>query len=173
MAYEIIALRCHEELIERAADWFYQKWGIPKEAYVKSMSQSPRDGSAPPQWYIAVDGAAIVAGIGVVENDFHARSDLRPNACALYVEQTHRGMGIAGALLEHVCAECAAMGEDALYLVTDHTAFYERYGWTFLCTVAHVNGVETGRMYVHDTRHAAPRTAVGRGISETREEHGT
>ena len=26
-------------------------------------------------------------------------------------------------------------GIDTLYLVTDHTSFYERYGWQFLCTV--------------------------------------
>ncbi len=26
-------------------------------------------------------------------------------------------------------------GIDTLYLITDHTSFYERYGWEFLCMV--------------------------------------
>ncbi len=34
-----------------------------------------------------------------------------------------------------------------IYLVTDHTGFYERYGWEFLCTVGCEDG--TSRMYVH------------------------
>lgn len=35
--YNIIKIREHEELIEQAADWFHQKWNIPREAYVESM----------------------------------------------------------------------------------------------------------------------------------------
>ena len=35
-----------------------------------------------------------------------------------------------------------------IYLVTDHTGFYERYGWEFLCMVKG-NDPEPTRMYVH------------------------
>lgn len=38
---------------------------------------------------------------------------------------------------------------DGLYLVTDHTGFYERYGWKFLCMVQGDNEPEMTRMYVH------------------------
>ena len=42
-----------------------------------------------------------------------------------------------------------AKGITPLYLVTDHTGFYERYGWEFFCMV-HGDG-EPGltRMYIH------------------------
>ena len=37
-----------------------------------------------------------------------------------------------GRLLDFIRRDLGAMGIPRLYLVTDHTAFYERYGWTFL-----------------------------------------
>ena len=40
-------------------------------------------------------------------------------------------------------------GIGTLYLLTDHTAFYERYGWEFLCMVQGDGEPELSRMYVH------------------------
>ena len=68
-------------------------------------------------------------------NDFHGRKDLTPNVCALYVEPELRCRGIAGQLLAHICKDMAAKGIGTLYLVTEHTSFYERYGWEYLCMV--------------------------------------
>ena len=40
------------------------------------------------QWYVIVDGQRnIIAGAGVIENDFHDRKDLTPDLCALFVEE--------------------------------------------------------------------------------------
>ena len=83
----------------------------------------------------------------MIENDFHERRDLRPNVCALYVEKDRRSRGIAGLLLERVCRDMADIGAGALYLITDHTSFYERYGWEFMCMVRCDDG-GTARMYV-------------------------
>ena len=88
-----------------------------------------------PQWYLALEDKKIIGGAGVIENDFHNRKDLSPNVCSLYVEEEHRCKGIAGKLLQYVCDDINSMGIDTLYLITDHTSFYERYGWTFLCMV--------------------------------------
>lgn len=43
----------------------------------------------------------------------------------------------------------ARRGVDTLYLVTDHTSFYERYGWEFLCMVQEEDGPDHLRLYVH------------------------
>ena len=40
-------------------------------------------------------------------------------------------------------------GISPLYLVTDHTGFYERYGWEFLCMVQGDGEPEMTRMYIH------------------------
>lgn len=149
MEYEILNLREHRELLDRAAAWFHEKWGVPLEAYRESMEQCAKNKGPVPQWYVAVEVGAIVGGLGVIENDFHDRKDLAPNVCAVYVEEARRCQGIAGALLNHVCEDMAALGVDTLYLLTDHTSFYERYGWEFFCMAQGDGEDEPSRMYVH------------------------
>lgn len=147
MAYDILKLREHGGLLDRAADWFHAKWGIPRDAYRGSMEQCLGGGTVP-QWYVALDGGAIIGGLGVIENDFHDRKDLSPNVCAVYVEEAHRCQGIAGRLLDFACADMAGMGVDTLYLLTDHASFYERYGWQFLCMAQGDGEDQPSRMYV-------------------------
>ena len=94
----------------------------------------------------------IIGGIGVIENDFHNRKDLTPNVCAVYVEENYRCQGIAGKLLEYVCEDMRSFGLETLYLITDHTGFYERYGWKFLCMAQGDGEVDLSRMYVYDLK---------------------
>ncbi len=137
--------------MERAADWFHEKWKIPREAYAESMELCLQKISHIPQWYIVLDGQKIIGGMGVIENDFHDRKDLTPNVCAVYVEKEYRCQGIAGEMLQYVCDDMKEKGVDTLYLVTDHDSFYERYGWEFLCMVQGDGEPEMTRMYRHRT----------------------
>jgi len=128
----IINLADRPELIDTAASWFHSKWSVPKQAYLDSMEASLKSISGVPQWYIIMDAAeVIIAGVGVIENDFHKRPDLTPNICALFVEDAHRRSGIAKTLLSHACEELAKNGITDTYLITGHTDFYERCGWAF------------------------------------------
>ncbi len=149
--YSYITLRERPELERQAAAWFQDKWGVPEQAYLDCMdaylshvtelgwylcvetvlpaaSDAARDGGQgsgrPTQ-----DTERIVGGLGVIENDFHDRKDLSPNVCAVFTEPAHRGRGIAGRLLNMAVEELRAKGISPVYLVTDHTGFYERYGW--------------------------------------------
>ncbi len=146
--YPIIKLQEHREMTEKASRWFHEKWGIPQEAYRESMEESLRKTGPVPQWYVVMDGETIVGGLGVIENDFHDRKDLTPNVCAVYVEESHRKLGIAGKMLNFVCEDFRGKGIDTLYLLTDHTSFYERYGWEFYCLVQGDGEEEMSRMYV-------------------------
>ena len=65
--------------------------------------------------------------------------------------RTTEARGIAGRLLRFLCEDCRQLGFPTLYLVTDHTSFYERYGWRFLCMVQEEGGGQT-RLYVHHAR---------------------
>lgn len=149
MDYKIVRLTDKPEIKEQAARWFHEKWGIPLEAYRESMEECLSGQNAVPQWYLAMDKEKIVGGLGVIQNDFHNRKDLTPNVCAVYTEMAHRGNGIAGALLHYVCEDMKEKGIPTLYLLTDHTAFYERYGWEFLCMVQGDGEPEPSRMYIH------------------------
>lgn len=147
--YKIVKLHENKELMHEAALWFHQKWGISQEAYIESMEKCLENTSAVPQWYIVLDGEMIIAGMGVIENDFHDRKDLAPNVCAVYVEKAYRNQGIAGEMLRFACDEFKAKGIDTLYLITNHTSFYERYGWEFLCMVQGDGEPDMTRMYIH------------------------
>lgn len=149
MNYEIVCLRDAPIWKTQAARWFHKKWGIPEEAYLKSM-RCCLEGKRPvPQWYLAVKSGRILGGMGVIENDFHNRKDLSPNVCAVYTEKDCRNLGIAGALLNYVCEDMERLGIFTLYLLTDHTSFYERYGWEFYCMVQGDGELEQSRMYIH------------------------
>ncbi len=149
---EIIAIREHGEWIEEASVWFHTKWQIPAEEYKKSMQECLARTDSIPQWYIVVEQNRIIGGIGVIGNDFHERTDLSPNICALYVEESCRCNGIAGQLLHYVCDDMHSFGIDTLYLVTERTRFYERYGWEFLCMVSCAGEEGMLRMYEHQNQ---------------------
>lgn len=121
---------------------------MPEEEYLTSMDECISGGANVPQWYVALEDGGITGGVGVIENDFHVRRDLSPNVCALYVEPRRRSLGLAGALLEHVRRDMAALGVDTLYLITDHVGFYERYGWEFVTMAECTDGSAPARLYV-------------------------
>ena len=84
--------------MEPAAKWFHSKWQVPEEAYFSCMSAYLRK-ETEYGWYLCLKDGQIVGGLGVIENDFHDRTDLTPNICAVYTEEPHRCQGIAGHLL--------------------------------------------------------------------------
>jgi GNAT superfamily N-acetyltransferase len=146
--YQYVTLRDIPEMKDRAASWFHSKWSVPKEAYLECM-EAYLNHETDYDWYLCLDGSRIIGGMGVIENDFHDRKDLSPNVCAVYTEEGYRCQGIAGALLNMVVEDMRAKGISPLYLVTDHTGFYERYGWEFLCMVQGEGEPEMSRMYIH------------------------
>ncbi len=146
--YSYVTLRQIPELKETAAAWFHAKWGVPQEAYLECM-ESYLKNETEYGWYLCLDGELIIGGLGVIENDFHNRKDLSPNVCALYTEENYRCRGIAGQLLDMVVKDMRSKGIAPLYLITDHTSFYEKYGWEFLCMVQGNNEPDMTRMYIH------------------------
>ncbi len=149
MDYPIFKIQEHPQLEDTSANWFHNKWNIPLNAYQDSMEQCILQKSTVPQWYVVMDNTKIIGGCGVIENDFHNRKDLTPNICAVYVEKEYRCQGIAGQLLDFVCKDMKKKGISTLYLVTDHTSFYERYQWNFLCMVQGEGEPDMARMYIH------------------------
>ena len=146
--YDYVTLRERPELREKSAKWFSSKWGVPEEAYLECMD-AYLSGETEYGWYICLDGDKIIGGLGVIENDFHDRKDLSPNVCAVYTDEEYRCQGIAGNLLNMVVDDMKAKGITPIYLVTDHTGFYERYGWEFFCMVQGDGEPDMTRMYIH------------------------
>ena len=146
--YTYITLREKPEWMEKAAEWFHSKWGVPTEAYLECIQAYVRK-ETEYGWYLCLDGEKIVAGLGVIENDFHDRKDLAPNICAVYTEEAYRKQGIAGQLLNFAVEDQRANGISPVYLVTDHTGFYERYGWEFYCMAQGDGEDHPTRLLIH------------------------
>ncbi len=146
--YAYLTLRDRPDLKNAAAEWFHGKFGVPTEAYLECMD-AYLDGSTEYGWFLCLCGEHIAGGLGIIENDFHDRKDLTPNVCAVYTEGEHRRRGIAGRLLDMAVEDLRSKGVSPVYLVTDHTGFYERYGWEFFCMVRCDGEPGLSRMYVH------------------------
>lgn len=145
---QFITLRDKSEWMHKAACWFNRKWGAPVEAYLACMDAYVK-GETEYGWYLCLDGDKIIGGLGVIENDFHDRKDLTPNICAVYTEDKYRGQGIAGRLLNMAVEDLRSKGISPVYLLTDHTGFYERYGWEFFCMAQGDGEPHMSRMYIH------------------------
>ena len=145
--YTYVTLRDVPYLMQKSAEWFSSKWGVPTSAYLECM-QAYLGGQTELGWYLCLCDGQIVGGLGVIENDFHNRKDLSPNICAVYTEREQRGRGIAGNLLNMAVKHLRQKGITPVYLVTDHVGFYERYGWEFYCLVDSSDG--TSRLYIHE-----------------------
>lgn len=146
--YTYITLRERPQLKNYASEWFHSKWYVPKQAYLECM-EAYINSETEYGWYLCMDGEKIVGGLGVIENDFHDRKGLTPNICAVYTEEEYRCIGIAGHLLDMAVEDLRAKGISPVYLITDHTSFYERYGWEFLCMVQGDGEPHMTRMYIH------------------------
>lgn len=146
--FACITVRDRPEMKDAAAEWFHEKWGVPREAYLERM-EAYLDGTTEYGWYLCVDGDKILGGLGVIDNDFHDRKDLSPNICAVYTEEGYRGRGIAGKLLDMAVEDMKSKGITPVYLLAACTGFYERYGWEFLCMAQDDGEPEKSRLYIH------------------------
>ncbi|NBH61154.1 GNAT family N-acetyltransferase [Anaerotruncus sp. 80] len=144
---EIKTICDNPQLLVEAASWFSDKWGVPLEAYMESMKAYIGNPVGIPKWFVILDEKeSTIAGAGIIENDFHQRKDLTPNLCALFVEPPYRKQGLAKKLMNFAKKETSAAGFEKLYLITDHTKFYEKCGWTFYGIIKEDDGAEI-RMY--------------------------
>ena len=150
-AFTVLSLREQPQLLKVAAQWFHSKWQIPCQAYEDSMQECSTGTAFIPQWYVILDSSGtIIAGAGLIANDFHERKELTPNVSALYVENAWRGNGYARTLLDHIRREAGSEGLSRLYLITDHTVFYEVCGWEYLFLIREDSG-DSIRMYTAKT----------------------
>lgn len=146
--FKYLDLKDEPQIKEELASWFSDKWGVPIDAYLECMNTYLEDKS-PYGWYLCKDEDKIIGGLGVIDNDFHSRKDLKPNVCALYVLEEYRNQGIAGKLLNLVVTEMKNKGISPLYLLTDHIGFYEKYNWKFLCMAKNDYEDYESRIYIH------------------------
>lgn len=130
----VVSVRENPRYLSLAVNYFSKKWGIDARVYENCISHSLDTQSPLPRWYLLMRNDTIIGSYGLIANDFISRQDLWPWLCALYIEESERNKGFGGMLLLHGRHEAKKLGFEKLYLSTDHTGYYERYGWRFLET---------------------------------------
>lgn len=145
---KVIKLREHPHYLNQAIQFFQEKWGNDQSnpVYEDCLTHRLAVENKIPQWYLILEDEKIVAGAGLISNDFISRMDLTPWLCALYVEVPFRKQGFALALISTIKQECKTFDFEKLYLATDHVDFYEKFDFHYLADGYHPWG-EKSRIY--------------------------
>ena len=146
MEFEIKSITDNPHLLEVAAEYFAARWGVSKQTYMDSMTESLNTQNPYPRWYIMMDNGNIIGGYGIIENDFMEPCGFLPWLCALYIEKDRRGQNLGVKLLDHSRRQAKELGFDHIYLNTDHVGYYEKCGWEYIGDYTHQNG-EMVRVY--------------------------
>lgn len=145
--HQLIAISQHPDYLVAAVTYFCEAFGIPEEIYKDSITASLTTTSTLPRFYVLVKGTELVGCFGLITNDFNSRQDLYPWLAALFVSEKYRGQGLGKLLIKYAVSEVKEMGYPSLYLVTDHTSYYEKFGFEHLSSAYGLDG--PARLYAY------------------------
>jgi GNAT superfamily N-acetyltransferase len=143
----IISVREKPAYKSKAIAYFQKSWSsVLPIIYEDSITHSIDARNFLPQWYLLEKKGEIIGCAGLITNDFISRGDLYPWVCALFIEKIQRGNGYGSLLLEKAKTDTKKAGFDYLYLCTELTGYYERYGFKYIGQGYHPWGEES-RIY--------------------------
>lgn len=87
---------------------------------------------SPAALYLLTDGDHLVSFLTLAVRDEIDDPTLYPWIGFVHTAPEYRGHGHIGKLIEHAVQIAADHGMKQVYLTTDHTGLYERYGFAFL-----------------------------------------
>ena len=99
---------------------------------------------------LLTEGDSLIAFCTYAQRDEIPAEELTPWAGFVYTFPQYRGKRRMGKLLEHVCRLARRDGFPCVYISTDHTGLYEKYGCTFWKIMRNVQG-DNCRIYRMET----------------------
>lgn len=148
----VISVREQPEYTREAITYVQNAWPEVLPIIYEDCISNCIGAEAPlPQWYLLRLADRTIGCSGLITNDFISRGDLYPWICALYVDERHRGRAYGSLLLQKSREDCARFGFAHVYLATDHTGYYEKYGFAYIAQGYHPWGEES-RIYRCRTR---------------------
>lgn len=143
---KIVSIRENPEYKDKAVEYFSSKWSVTRAVYEDCITHCITTPNPLPQWYLLEKDEDIIGCGGLITNDFISRMDLYPWACGIFIEEKHRGNAYGSLLLEKAKEDSKKGGFEKLYLSTDHTGYYEKYGFHYIGQGYHPWGEES-RIY--------------------------
>jgi GNAT superfamily N-acetyltransferase len=144
----VVNIRENPQYKEAAINYIQKKWAseASKPVYEDCISRSIVTDSPLPIWYLLMVNDRVIGCVGLITNDFISCMDLWPWLCAMYIEEEYRGNNYGSLLINELKKDAKRAGFSKVYLSTDHTGYYEKYGFEYLCTGFHPWG-ESSRVY--------------------------
>lgn len=131
-AIKLISIRETPAYKDIAIQYFQCKWPRELPVHADCINHCIDSPVPLPQWYLLEKEGRIIGGAGLITNDFISRMDLYPWFCALFIEPAHRGNAYAALLMEKAKGDSRKGGFEKMYLCTDHTGYYEKYGFSYI-----------------------------------------
>jgi GNAT superfamily N-acetyltransferase len=126
-----VVLRRNE--INVIVDWLWSEWGTKNNFnYWKSWVESSMFTDKIPQTFVAVENDKVLGTISLWRCDLQSRQDIFPWLGGLYVDGIYRKQGIGAALQKHAFEVAHNLGYKELYMFTELTGYFERFGWSYL-----------------------------------------
>ncbi|MEK1831204.1 GNAT family N-acetyltransferase [Priestia megaterium] len=140
---QIINVREHVEYQDKAIKYIQNKWANENtlKLYEDCIRHSLKTDNSLPIWYLLENKGEIIGCAGLISNDFISRMDLWPWVCALYIEESYRGMSLGEKLLLKIKEDTKNAGFNKLYLCTNHIGYYEKYDFSYIGDGYHPWGV--------------------------------
>ncbi|MBK0010026.1 MULTISPECIES: GNAT family N-acetyltransferase [Priestia] len=131
---QIINVREHVEYQDKAIKYIQNKWANENtlKLYEDCITHSLKTDNSLPIWYLLENTGEIIGCAGLISNDFISRMDLWPWVCALYIEESYRGMSLGEKLLLKIKEDTKNAGFNKLYLCTNHIGYYEKYDFSYI-----------------------------------------
>ena len=90
--------------------------------------------------FAAMNGDAVIGYCTFLKTDYYPDNRYFPWISSMFVDEAHRGKGICGKLIEAAEAYAKAHGFSTVYIPSDMTGFYERYGYEKIGTLENYGG---------------------------------
>ncbi|QDZ88526.1 GNAT family N-acetyltransferase [Priestia megaterium] len=131
---QIINVKEHVEYQDKAIKYIQNKWANENtlKLYEDCITHSLKTDNSLPIWYLLENTGEIIGCAGLISNDFISRMDLWPWVCALYIEESYRGMSLGEKLLLKIKEDTKNAGFNKLYLCTNHIGYYEKYDFSYI-----------------------------------------
>jgi len=120
------------------AEWFHREWNqfdSRSRSDIETQLHSNLNHGRLPITFLALSRTEVVGTVSLDQSDLPDYDDWSPWLTSLYVVPSHRGTGVASALITRLLAFAKEQGVSPIYLWTPgDTRLYERHGWKTLCS---------------------------------------
>ena len=92
--------------------------------------------------FAALDGERIAGFCTFLKTDYYPENRYWPWISSIFVDEQYRGRRISGLMIEKAIEYAKEQGFDKVYIPSDMTGFYEKYGFELIDRLVNYGGDE-------------------------------